>query len=109
MMAAGSTMNRLAGLILVALAVAAAVGLYRIKYQVRALERHGAALAARIDRDRQAIDVLTAEWGHLARPQRLERLNRRFLRLRPLGRDQFARLGDLPLRAATRPDGEARP
>ncbi len=94
----GITVNRLAGLVLTVLAVAAAVGLYRIKYEVRALERHGAELVARIDRDRQAIEVLRAEWTHLARPQRLERLNRRFLRLQPLGRDQFARLGDLPLR-----------
>jgi cell division protein FtsL len=63
--------------------VALACVIYQVKYQARALDAEIAALDKRIDEERDAIAVLRAEWGLLNRPERIERLAQKHLKLAP--------------------------
>jgi cell division protein FtsL len=73
----------------VALAVVA-VFIYQVKYETRGLEQRVSRLQLTIGRERDAIGILRAEWSHLNRPARLERLARKHLGLRPLEATQVA-------------------
>jgi cell division protein FtsL len=76
-------------LLAVALAVIAVV-IYQVKYETRGLEQRVSRLQTTIAEERDAIGILRAEWSHLNRPARLERLARKHLGLRPLDATQVA-------------------
>jgi len=76
-------------LLAVALAVMAVV-IYQVKYETRGLEQRVSRLQTTIAQERDAIGILRAEWSHLNRPARLERLARKHLGLRPLDATQVA-------------------
>jgi cell division protein FtsL len=63
--------------------VALAGVIYQVKYQARALDGEISTLDKRIDEERDAIAVLRAEWSLLNRPERIERLARKYLKLAP--------------------------
>ena len=63
--------------------VALACVIYQVKYEARALDAEIAALDKRIDEERDAIAVLRAEWSLLNRPERIERLAQKHLKLAP--------------------------
>ncbi|MFQ5535141.1 MAG: hypothetical protein ACE5EM_10020 [Sphingomonadales bacterium] len=84
------------------LAVSVSYGLYRLKYQVRDLERQATELARQVERDGAAIEVLSTELSYLTRPERLQALNDRFLKLTPAEAVQIGSLGDVPARRARR-------
>lgn len=87
-------MRILVGLMLVAL-VALALGIYEVKYETRALQAKAQALEAEIQKERDAIAVMRAEWSLLNRPDRIERLARKFLNMEPLPARQMISLDDL--------------
>lgn len=72
--------------------VALAGVIYQVKYQARALDADIAALHQQIDEERDAIAVLRAEWSLLNRPERIERLARKFLKLAPANPAQLVSL-----------------
>jgi cell division protein FtsL len=63
--------------------VALAYVIYQVKYEARALDAEIASLGKEIDTERDAIAVLRAEWSLLNRPERIERLAQKFLKLAP--------------------------
>ncbi len=63
--------------------VALAYGIYQVKYEARGLDADIAALGKKIDEERDAIAVLRAEWSLLNRPERIERLAQKYLKLAP--------------------------
>lgn len=63
--------------------VALACVIYQVKYQARGFDADIAALDKRIDQERDAIAVLRAEWSLLNRPERIERLAKKHLKLAP--------------------------
>jgi cell division protein FtsL len=63
--------------------VALAYVIYQVKYETRALDAEIASLNNKIDEERDAIAVLRAEWSLLNRPERIERLARKYLKLAP--------------------------
>jgi cell division protein FtsL len=63
--------------------VALAYVIYQVKYETRALDAEIASLNKEIDEERDAIAVLRAEWSLLNRPERIERLARKYLKLAP--------------------------
>ena len=73
-------------------------GLYQLKYRVEGLQDRAATLNAQIEDDRRAIKVLGAEWAHLTRPQRLQRLNGEYLKLGPVSALQISSIDELRLR-----------
>ena len=80
---------------------------YSIKYETLYHAEQVAKLKAKLQRERDAIAVLRAEWQHLNRPDRLQVAVERHLEMRPLGVQQMARLSDLPNRPP-REDGIGR-
>jgi cell division protein FtsL len=63
--------------------VALACVIYQVKYQARGFDADIAALDKRIDEERDAIAVLRAEWSLLNRPERIDRLAKKHLKLAP--------------------------
>ena len=81
-----------------ALAIGVGVGLFFVKHQVQALEDRLVSVNREIAANRETIHVLTAEWSHLTRPDRLEDLGRRLLALEPVTREQTIDISELPER-----------
>jgi cell division protein FtsL len=69
--------------------VALVYTIYGLKYESRALEQRVADVQLSIRTERDAVAVLRAEWSHLNRPKRIERLARKHLGLKPLKASQF--------------------
>ncbi len=57
--------------------------IYQVKYETRALDFEIAKTAKEIEAERDAIAVLRAEWSLLNRPERIERLAKKHLKLAP--------------------------
>ena len=73
-----------------AVLVGLAAVIYQVKYESRELDQSVSSLQQKIAEERDVIAVLRAEWSHLNRPARLERLARAHLGLRPAEPSQFA-------------------
>jgi hypothetical protein len=73
-----------------------AFGLYRLSYAVTRLQDELAEYNHGIYADREAIQVLGAEWSYLTRPEALEELASRNLQLHPLLPDQITMVSKLP-------------
>jgi len=71
---------------------------YSIKYETIYYAEQVKKLEKRLDRERDAITVLRAEWQHINKPARLQVLADRHLQLQALQATQIARPGDLPLK-----------
>ena len=54
-----------------------------MKYQTRALDAEIATIGKEIEAERDGIAVLRAEWSLLNRPERIERLAKKHLKLAP--------------------------
>tara|TARA_R110000868_G_scaffold4155_33_gene25587 strand:+ start:15232 stop:15639 length:408 start_codon:yes stop_codon:yes gene_type:complete len=61
------------------LGIAVVVGLFVVKHRVQSLEDRLHALNAEIITDRDAVQVMQAEWSYLNQPARLEALSTRLL------------------------------
>lgn len=96
-----------ATLFCICLAVAVGFGLFHVKYKVQALEEELVRLNRQIVHEQEQLHVLRAEWAYLNRPERLEDLNGRFLRLGPATPAQMGRLADLPVRPVPQAADEA--
>jgi cell division protein FtsL len=80
---------RVFNLILVGCVVTLAYVIYEQKYQSEGLVIRVAELQQSIKGERDAVAVLRAEWSHLNNPERIERLARKHLGLRPLQAKQL--------------------
>lgn len=74
-------------------------GLYKIKHGVSDLEKNLDSVNARISHTRESIHLLKAEWVYLNNPHRLEELNKKYLKLKPVETIQMASLHSIPHRA----------
>ena len=68
-------------------AIAIGIGLFMVKYRVQDLENQLFDLNRQIVRDREALQVLRAEWSHLNEPSRLKILANRYLGMAPVSLD----------------------
>ncbi len=57
--------------------------IYQVKYEARALDGQITSLNKQIEEERDALAVLRAEWSLLNRPERIERLAAKYLKLAP--------------------------
>jgi len=71
---------------------------YSIKYETIYYAEQVKKLEKRLDRERDAITVLRAEWQHVNKPMRLQVLADRHLHLQALQATQIAKASDLPQR-----------
>ena len=72
---------------------------YSIKYETLYWAEQAAKVRSRIQRERDSIAVLKADWQSLNRPDRLQAAVERHLDLQPISVQQLARLSDLPDKA----------
>jgi hypothetical protein len=75
-------------------------GLYNLKAEVEAQEKELARIQRAIDEEREAIQVLRAEWSYLNQPTRLRRLAAAKLELHPVSQRQMASFERLAQRLA---------
>ena len=91
-------MIRLIHMIVMFSLIASAGYAYSIKYESLYQAEQVAKLKAKVQKERDAVAVLKAEWHLLNRPDRLQAVAERHLDLQPLNVQQLARLSDLPNR-----------
>jgi cell division protein FtsL len=82
-------MLRFVNICLVLGLVALAYVIYQVKYEARFLDERIITLNQEIDAERDALAVLRAEWSLLNRPERIERLAKKYLKLAPAGPQQL--------------------
>jgi hypothetical protein len=80
------------------IAILTGIGLFLVKYQVRALEAQLLEINRKVVANQEATHILKAEWGHLNDATRIEHLNARYLHLQPITPAQLGRIEMLPLR-----------
>ena len=76
-------------------AIAIGIGLFMVKYRVQGLESQLVDLNRQIARDREALQVLRAEWSHLNEPRRLKILADRYLGMAPVSFDKVMSRNEL--------------
>lgn len=74
-------MTRLTIILCSVLALMLSVGLFRITYQVDALEKDLKAITQDIRQEQETIHILEAEWSYLNDPNRLADLTKRYLEM----------------------------
>ena len=89
---------RFLNLCVLALLIAAAAYVYEIKFEATLRAERIAKMRGDIQRERDAIAALRAEWSTLENPARIQGLARRHLRLRPPDSAQYDSLDRLPER-----------
>lgn len=77
------------------LGMAVVIGLFVVKHRVQDLEDRLHALNAEIISDRDAIQVMQAEWSYLNQPARLEALSKRLLGMDAPVADQTVSMQEL--------------
>ncbi len=102
-------MLRLINICLVLGLVVLAYVIYQVKYEARGLDAEIAALDKRIDEERDAIAVLRAEWSLLNRPERIERLAQKHLKVAPASPAQLVTVDTVSDRDFDRTPAEPAP
>jgi hypothetical protein len=90
-------MMRAATMLWALLAIIAGTGLFLLKYQVQAAERHLHELRQDIVGGEQSIRVLKAEWNYLDNQTRLSDLAEHHLVMRPMHANQIVAIEDIPM------------
>ncbi|HXT08075.1 MAG TPA: hypothetical protein VN715_14190 [Roseiarcus sp.] len=93
-------MWRLLHLIAIAALIGSAVYVYNIKYETILESEQIVKLSHQINKTKDAINVLRAEYAHLARPDRIQALAEKLLQMQPLALNQIVRPQDIPLKSA---------
>ncbi|MHA1597219.1 MAG: cell division protein FtsL [Alphaproteobacteria bacterium] len=96
-------------LLFLLLAGALSVALFSVKYQVQDLEQELSGLNRSITSERKSIHVLKAEWSHLNNPERLDRLARKHLGMKPIVPAQMKTIDGVRDLQIVTASGEAEP
>jgi cell division protein FtsL len=93
-------MWRILHILAIGAVISSAAYVYSVKYQAIYASEQVVKTRHAIAKERDAINVLRAEYAHLIRPDRLQALADKLLDMQPLALNQIAKAGDLPLTAA---------
>jgi hypothetical protein len=91
-------MLRALNVLVIAALVVAAAYVYKIKFESTLQAERVSKMRAEVRRERDAIAILRAEWTQLDRPDRIQSLAQRHLKLRAVEVAQFDALDKLPER-----------
>ena len=80
------------------IAILTGIGLFLVKYEVRALEARLLDINRQVVAGQEATHILKAEWAHLNDAARIEELNARHIALQPVTPAQLGRLEAVPMR-----------
>ena len=67
--------------------------LFRINYEVLRIEKNLKDIFVKMDRTKENIYVLEAEWAYLNNHKRIAELSKRYLKVEPLKQEQILGLG----------------
>ena len=93
-------MWRILHILAIGAVIASAAYVYGVKYQAIYASEQVVKTRHAIAKERDAINVLRAEYAHLIRPDRLQALADKLLDTQPLALNQIVKAGDLPWPAA---------
>ena len=93
-------MWRILHILAIGAVIASAAYVYSVKYQAIYASEQVVKTRHAIAKERDALNVLRAEYAHLIRPDRLQALADKLLDTQPLALNQIVKAGDLPLPAA---------
>ena len=96
-------MIRLGTALWLLLVAASGYAMFEIKYAVMKLEDEVTRINRQIVASRESTRVLGAEWSFLNQPDRLDRLAKRYLSLRPIATAQLGAIDTLPRRSSVPP------
>jgi hypothetical protein len=88
--------SRISTIFWMILIVAAALGLYVVKYQVQSMQEELAKQENILRDEREALHVLEAEWAYLNKPQRLQQLAEKYLATTPTLSKQISSIDMIP-------------
>jgi hypothetical protein len=91
-------MIRALNLAMLALTVTICFGLYRVTHAAQERAQDLKSIEGAIAQEARSIDVLKAEWTHLAQPAKVQAMATRYLGLQPMKATQIAYLNDIPMR-----------
>ncbi len=94
-MGRGSVMLRFVNICLVLGLAALATVIYQVKYEARSLDEKIVLLQRQIEEERDSLAVARAEWSLLNRPERIERLAKKYLELSPAHPQQIVILDEV--------------
>ena len=97
---------RAANFVLFGVMVGLLMLIYQQKHETRQLESRAGELSREIAGQTRALAVLRAEWTYLTRPERLERIAREQLGLKPVAAEQVVPFSEIAARAV-RAESEA--
>jgi hypothetical protein len=89
---------RLLDVLVIAALVLAAAYVYRVKFQSTLQAERVAKLRIQVQRERDAVAALRAQWAKLDSPRRIQGLAERHLMLKAILPTQFGRFDQLPER-----------
>jgi len=78
------------------MAVGFSYGLYKLSYEVQALESELAGINREIEDNKQSVEILKAEWAYQNRPDTIQALTAKYLPLLLVAPYQVATFQDLP-------------
>ncbi len=96
-------MMRFINILVIGSLIAAASTVYKIKFDATLQAEKVARLHSELERERNAIARLRAEWARLDTPSRIQTLADRYLKLQPIKPNQFDNFSDLPARPPAPP------
>ena len=100
-------MLRIINIVLACSVVVLAVWMYELKYGVRGSVTEQARIKRQIEKTKQDITLLKAEWSHLTRPKQLQALAKRHLKLERVRPNHIVRESELALLPRTPAAGGA--
>lgn len=89
-------MNRLSALVWMLVIVAATFVLYSVKYEVQSLKAQIVEVSKDLEHEREALNVVSAEWEYLNRPERLQMLSAKYLATTSTKVEQIAVVEAIP-------------
>ncbi len=89
-------MNRFTLLVWIVVVVVSSFLLYQVKYEVQSLRTQIAETSRTLETEREALNVVAAEWAYLNRPERLESLAAKYLNNTPVTVGSIAEVDAVP-------------
>lgn len=83
-------------LLWMAVIIASAFGLYRVKYEVQSIRAQIKETSDELAQENESLRVVAAEWAYLNRPDRLQRLASKYLSSEQLTVAQVAEVEAIP-------------
>lgn len=88
---------KVSGIIIMGMMAFAALGLYLVKYWVQDVQQDVRLVQVELNKEKESLHLLNAEWAYLNRPERLKRLSAKYLDLTPIKSVQFVSFDALPV------------